>query len=236
MSEHNETEGWRCSCGAVSSGSFCPSCGKKMPEKASLFCTKCGAELQSDARFCRACGAPTGVPNAAADPVSAQQPRQSHASGEPFDAQPQPKQKKKRRGCLISILAVIVLFIVLAIANGGEFRFSTANISEPAMASSVDPVSMKPVSKTDVFSPQSPIIYATALVKNAPSDTKISAKWIYVDAKIDIATVDVKTTQTNQYVAFNLTRPANGFPAGEYKVEIYLNDKLKETIKFTVKK
>jgi hypothetical protein len=236
MSENIENGSWRCACGTVSSGSFCSSCGQKKPMQSAQYCAKCGAPLQQDACFCKACGAPVGAGSESSGPSSPQQPQPAYSRSEAQYSQPALKPKKKKRGCLIAILAVIALFIVLAIANGGEFNFSTANVSQPAMASTVDSVTMQPINKTSVFTAQSPIIYATVYVQNAPTETKIKAKWTYVDSKIDIGTVSFQTTQTNQYVAFNLTRPNNGFPVGSYTVDIYLNDKLKETIKFTVNK
>ncbi len=233
MPENTVNENWRCTCGTVSSGSFCPACGKRKP--AALYCVRCGAEIEPGARFCRSCGTPACGEGEPASDIP-QQSRQNSNKSEASQPQPEPKsKKKKRRGCLLSVLGVLALLMVLAIANGGEIGFSTANISQPAMASSVDASTKQPINKTDVFSVQTPVIYATVLVKNAPSDTRITAKWTYVDGKIDIGTVNFQTTQTSQYVAFHLTRPDSGFPAGAYKVEIYLNDKLKETMKFSVK-
>lgn len=83
--------GWKCSCGAVVSGKFCPECGSKKPEPVQAgawkcacgatatgkFCPECGAQKPADAdgwtcacgavnkgRFCQNCGAqkPAGVP------------------------------------------------------------------------------------------------------------------------------------------------------------------------------
>ena len=34
---------------------------------------------------------------------------------------------------------------------------------------------------------------------------------------------------------FNFSKPDNGWPVGKYRVEIYVNDKLADTVKFTVK-
>ena len=85
-------EGWRCSCGAIATGKFCPECGAKKPEphpaqgawKCSCgatatgkFCPECGSPKPADAdgwtctcgtvnkgKFCSNCGAkkPAGVP------------------------------------------------------------------------------------------------------------------------------------------------------------------------------
>ncbi len=234
MPENIENENWRCTCGTASSGGFCPACGQKKPVKAAQYCAKCGAEMEPGARFCKSCGASTGGER---EPAYSNIPNQAP----PIYNTPHPQQepntkKKKRKGCLIAVLGVLALLIILAIVNGGEIGFSSANISQMAMASSVDATTKQPINKSDVFSAQTPVIYATVLVKNAPPDTKITAKWTYSEKNVDIGTVNYQTTQTSQYVAFHLTKPESGFPAGAYKVEIYLNDKLKETMKFSVKK
>ena len=49
------TNSWKCACGAVATGKFCPECGEKLPNK--KFCTECGAELGENAKFCSECGA-----------------------------------------------------------------------------------------------------------------------------------------------------------------------------------
>ena len=54
--------GWTCVCGAVNKGKFCPECGRKKPEGAPLYrCDKCGWEPEDPAhppKFCPECGDP----------------------------------------------------------------------------------------------------------------------------------------------------------------------------------
>lgn len=47
-------QGWRCTCGAVCSGNFCPQCGKQKSKEAAWQCT-CGAQCTGN--FCPQCGA-----------------------------------------------------------------------------------------------------------------------------------------------------------------------------------
>ena len=83
--------GWKCSCGAIATGKFCPECGSKKPEPkpaggwtcpacgasvSGKFCPECGAKKPADdgwtcscgavnkGKFCPECGAkkPAGVP------------------------------------------------------------------------------------------------------------------------------------------------------------------------------
>ena len=54
--------GWKCSCGAMATGKFCPECGSKKPEEPAGWTCKCGAVNQG--KFCSECGGkkPEGVP------------------------------------------------------------------------------------------------------------------------------------------------------------------------------
>ena len=54
-------EGWRCSCGAVATGKFCPECGSPKPTDAGWRCS-CGAVNKG--KFCQNCGSkkPDGAP------------------------------------------------------------------------------------------------------------------------------------------------------------------------------
>ena len=53
---------WRCSCGAVNTGNFCPNCGGKKPFVPTVIrCDKCGWQTQdvnNPPRFCPNCGDP----------------------------------------------------------------------------------------------------------------------------------------------------------------------------------
>ncbi len=54
-------DGWKCSCGAVSTGKFCPECGAEKPADGGWICS-CGTVNKG--KFCQECGAkkPAGVP------------------------------------------------------------------------------------------------------------------------------------------------------------------------------
>ena len=52
------TDGWKCTCGAIVTGKFCPECGSKKPEPkpAGGWTCKCGATATG--KFCPECGSP----------------------------------------------------------------------------------------------------------------------------------------------------------------------------------
>lgn len=48
---------WKCECGSVNTGKFCPECGKPRPtEEKGWFCTECGTKNGARAKFCAECG------------------------------------------------------------------------------------------------------------------------------------------------------------------------------------
>ena len=50
--------GWKCSCGAVATGKFCPECGAKKPEPVQAGSWKCKCGATATGKFCPECGSP----------------------------------------------------------------------------------------------------------------------------------------------------------------------------------
>jgi len=198
-----------------------------------MFCSNCGRKAEDGAKFCAGCGAPIGSQTAGAG--SGQTP--------PKPQQPAPDRSSrfahltKRKGCLIAIGVVAFLFLtlmVLAILNGGEISFSTANISEACMASRINPTTSEPLIKKDIFPKRSTTkIYAVALAKNIPGKTKFSAVWYHIPSGSSMKSENDLIIDKDMWLNFSLANP-RGFVAGEYKVELLINDKVKKTLYFSV--
>ena len=84
-------EGWKCGCGATSTGKFCPECGSPKPAADSW---TCGCGQVNKGKFCSNCGSkkPAGVPQYRCDKCGWQPedptkaPRFCPKCGDPFDS------------------------------------------------------------------------------------------------------------------------------------------------------
>jgi hypothetical protein len=82
-----------------------------------MYCTKCGGEISTDARFCSHCGAPQSA-NARDEERSESSIRQRISSEKAAPAAKKPN--KSSAGRTVGIVAVVLLVIVLVIASQGK--------------------------------------------------------------------------------------------------------------------
>ena len=136
--------------------------------------------------------------------------------------------------------SLLVTWLLLAgIFAGCSFSISTANIAQAVLAKDVKGDTFEPVEPTSTFPSDQAVVHLVVTVANAPSDTKVKTVWTAVDVgdaapantKIDEAEL---TMDASGNAHFTLSLPNSGvWPAGKYKVEIYLNDKLNRTLEYT---
>ncbi len=96
------------------------------------------------------------------------------------------------------------------------------------------------VNPTSSFSAGAPKIYLAFSTKDLPAGSLLETAWIAVkvdadvpaDYQIDRAHLTVQGSQSGD---FSLSRPADGFPTGSYRVDLYLNGTLIGSYKFEVK-
>lgn len=91
----------------------------------------------------------------------------------------------------------------------------------------------KTFSTTDVF-------YAVADLNNAPQGTKVEAKWTAVNAadtepnlEFQTQSLDITEQSFSGTIYFQLSND-EGWPTGQYKVDLYLNGALAQTAEFSV--
>lgn len=126
----------------------------------------------------------------------------------------------------VSFLLVVLVFASMACS----FSASTANIASAVTAR--DPEGTEP---TTVFAPDEPF-YLIVELGNAPDDTTVKASWTAVDAEgvePNMLIDEAELASGSGTLTFDLTND-NLWPAGSYKVDLYLNNELERTVEFSV--
>lgn len=138
----------------------------------------------------------------------------------------------KQRSTLIILLAASLLLAFVLACNfsigGGEVE-----VVKVTLTKGVDK-DQKPTEPTLTFGPTD-VIYASVEVKNMDKSDVLKAEWFYVDQNqlIDTFTYSPDEDNASGFVAFSLS-PTGPWPAGKYRVDISLNDKLVQGQNFTV--
>ncbi len=122
----------------------------------------------------------------------------------------------------------------------GEVSFTTAKLSEATMCLGVDGEN-KPLNATSTFGVNTPEIFCSVKLSNAPDETEIGSEWVYVKGELsgyDNTVIDtlVLTANGTQYIQFSMPRPQAGWPVGEYKLNLYINGTEETSLPFTVSK
>ncbi|GIK55029.1 MAG: PDZ domain-containing protein [Chloroflexi bacterium] len=126
---------------------------------------------------------------------------------------------------------LLLSLVVLLVACGGkELSFSTANISQARLAK--DEAGTQ---TTTTFAPGD-TFYLLVDLANAPDGTKVKASWTAVNAEgapPDTHLDDVELTSGSGTLTYDLKNDGP-WPVGDYKVDLYLNNELNQTLTFKV--
>lgn len=132
----------------------------------------------------------------------------------------------KKQSIIIMLIAALTL---VTPACGGTI--STANIKSARLS-----VNESGSPEMTTFNQDDLTIYLAITLANAPDDTVVKTSWIAADVEgVDLNTLidETELTSGDGELYFNI---ANNqlWPLGQYKVEIYLNDKLDRTLEYQV--
>jgi predicted small secreted protein len=152
--------------------------------------------------------------------------------------------KKNKIVILLAVVALLLASLACnAVSGGGNdvdntnsgddgFSVTTANITNAHMARDIDDLD-----QSDVFSPSDPTFYCFFDLNNAPDSTVVKGVWTLVSAEgyesnseIDSAEV----TGSDDYYYFSLDRSTDAWPVGTYKIDLYIDGSLVETLEFEV--
>lgn len=95
-----------------------------------------------------------------------------------------------------------------------------------------------PGEETNAFSPGDRTIHCVARLADAKSGTKMRFSWWIIDAegaKNEKIRDNDYTTRANEDIVHGLLTLPEDWPSGKYKVEVYVNNNLEETARFSVK-
>ena len=90
------------------------------------------------------------------------------------------------------------------------------------------------------FLPDAPKLYLRWQGETLNPGDKIRCVWIAEDvgdaapANFQVNETSTEASETRGFGTFTLSRPTKGWPIGKYRAEIYVGDKLAETVKFAI--
>lgn len=135
---------------------------------------------------------------------------------------------KNRVVVLLAVLALVVSSLACAFGN------TELSLSNLRMAFDQDGKNV-----TTTFAPTD-VFYAVADLNNAPQGTVVEAKWTAVNAadtepnlEFQTQTLDITEESFTGTIYFQLSND-EGWPTGQYKVDLYLNGTLAQTAEFNV--
>jgi hypothetical protein len=137
-----------------------------------------------------------------------------------------------------SVLALLLIGTLPLSGCSGEVSFTTASLSEVTMCLGVDAES-KPVNPTDTFTVITPEIFCSVKLSNAPDETEVLSEWVYVKGELaDVTDYVIDsiaiTTDGTRYLQFSMEIPDDGWPVGDYTLNLYIDGKDEVSVPFTV--
>lgn len=134
-----------------------------------------------------------------------------------------------KKNKIVVLLAVVVLVLASLACN---FSATTANITNAHMASDENDTQ-----QTTVYATNAPSFFCYFDLNNASDTTVVKGTWTAVSAEgldpnyeIDSAEI---TGGDNTY-SFSLGGSTDPWPVGKYKIDLYIDGKLAQTIEFEV--
>ncbi len=126
-----------------------------------------------------------------------------------------------------SFLSVLTFFVFATMIRAGDVTVKAVLSTGPGEEA------------TTTFSPEAEKIYASFKIKGSSKGDKIRGVWMADDlGDVKAGKIDEKTLTLDGDTDkgdFSLTRDDPAWPKGKYHLDIYVNDELVTTAKFTVK-
>lgn len=99
---------------------------------------------------------------------------------------------------------------------------------------------ISPVNIQDKFNPDAEAIHAVAVMDKVRPGTIIKGVWVSVDAietpNYQIDAAEVQAVSADVRAHFALSKPNNGWPTGNYRLDIYVDNKFSTSVPFAILK
>ncbi len=142
------------------------------------------------------------------------------------------------RRCLLAFVAVALILVTMQFVGCKKaVSYTTSSLSEVTLTTAVDK-KLKPTNATNVFSTNPPRIYCTFKLTMTSPSVAVKAEWIYVnkaDGTEYLINYWMEITKGPQYMAMFVDRPPKGWPKGDYKVVLYVDDEEELSVPFRIK-
>ncbi len=129
-------------------------------------------------------------------------------------------------------LTLLLLLIILVVSGSScEASVTTANYKDLEMAR----MEGKEAVYTNTFTNDTPEIYVTGVLDNAPGTTNLKSEWYYMeDEEALIDSAEAETEELKTEFNFSLSRPDDGWPEGAYEIRLFIDGEHQETLEFEV--
>ncbi|HEX2911372.1 MAG TPA: hypothetical protein VH186_11220 [Chloroflexia bacterium] len=162
----------------------------------------------------------------------------------PNAVQPQGRAKKGLPAWMIVLLVVVVVGIIggvlvaIGAVTGSVSFYTSGTLRVTDVTLAKDYKNDQAVNPTTTFSPTDNPIHAVVKLENPSADAKITGVLTAVNAggeqNFEVARKDLALEAGKSYTANFTFSLAQDWPVGQYKFDLYLNDKLEKTVNFTV--
>jgi len=129
----------------------------------------------------------------------------------------------------ILILAIVIFSFAQAVAVHLVSVCTCEDVKQPDII---------PVGIQDKFDSSNETIHAVIVMDSVKPGTIIKGNWVSVDAieipDYQIDSAEVEATSNDVRAHFALSRPTNGWPIGNYRLDIYVNDEYSTSVPFSI--
>jgi hypothetical protein len=149
---------------------------------------------------------------------------------------------KANSGRFMSLALVVALAPVLAACGrdepevetqpGTEVTTGAVRVTDVDLGNAIR-ADRRVIDETDDFRPTD-TIYASVVTEGAASGSSLTARWTYQDGQVVDETTQTISPTGPAVTEFHISKP-DGFPTGNYQVEILLNGRSVEKKDFEVK-